>query len=220
MIIEKILSLNINFLQSWGYVILFLGTFLESIPVFGLFVPGALITFICAFIARLGFMNLYLIMGIAIGGAILGDLFGYLLGRYLGKDILHKYGKFFLLKKEYLERAGEILCNHAGKSLVIGRLNPVTRPAAPFIVGAHKYNFFKFMIYNILGAVMWGVIFGGLGYLLGRNYAFAQKLEKNLLIGTVAVLLGLYLLYFIKVLVDKRKSYKIAQMSKCIEKWA
>lgn len=228
MIENLIFSLNVEFVQTFGYLIMFIATFLESFPLFGLFVPGSFIIFIGGFLSKftsmgIPLLSLWGVMIFAISGAILGDLAGYIFGRYFGKNFLNRYGKYFLIRKEYIERAGEIICNHSGKSLVIGRLNPLTRSAAPFIVGAHKVNFFKFMLYNIIGGIIWGFLFVSLGYFFGQSYRFAKNFEKTLLFTTILLIVGIYLYFFIREFIKKReveKNFKEGKLGECITQWA
>ena len=224
MIIETILALNISFIQSFGYWIIFLATFLESFPVLGLFVPGSLVIFIGGFLAKFQVINtpvlgLWDVVLIAIVGAILGDLAAYIFGRYAGKEFMHKYGRYFLIKREYIEKTGEIICNHTGKSLILGRFNPITRSAAPFIVGANKIRFSKFMFFNILGGLLWGLLFVALGYTLGHSYTFTQKFEKVFIIASITVIVALYAFYFSKLFVDKRRFIKMAKVGECVAQW-
>lgn len=218
-IIETILALKLHFVETFGYWLIFLATLLESFPIFGLFVPGSLIIFLGAFIAKLGFLNLWLVLAFAIIGAILGDTAGYLFGRYFGKEFIHKYGKYLLIKKEYLEKAGDIVCGHTGKSLVIGRLNPLTRSAAPFVVGAHKISFWKFMFYNVIGGILWGICFTALGYFFGQSYQVAQRYERWILLWGVCVIVLIYLVYFTKLLLQRRAYKKIQKVGECVANW-
>jgi len=203
MILDKLLLIKIDVIESFGYLLVFLSTLFEASPLLGIFIPGSIIIFLAGFAAKLQLMSFKIVLFLAILGAILGDMAGYLFGMYFGKEFLHKYGKYFLIRKEYIERSCEIVHSHTGKSLVIGRLNPVTRSAAPLIVGAHKVKFWKFMIYNVIGAILWGTIFVSLGYILGHSYKFAVAYEKYMIIGTIALIGGYYSYYFIKMLVDK-----------------
>lgn len=203
MIIDKLLSLNINFINNFGILLVFLATFLESSPVIGMFIPGSIIIFIAGFLSKLGFLNYWAILFFSISGAILGDVGSYLFGRYFGKEFLHKYGKYFLIKKEYIEMSCKIVNSHIGKSLVIGRLNPMTRTAAPFIVGAQKTSFWKFMFFNIIGGILWGFLFVSLGYILGHSYLIAMDIEKILLVAVVLIIALLYLTYVRRLIVEK-----------------
>ena len=203
MIIDKLLLIKIDVIESFGYLLVFLSTLFEASPIIGIFIPGSIIIFLAGFAAKLQLMNFKIVLFLAILGAILGDIAGYLFGRYFGKEFLHKYGKYFLIRKEYIERSCEIVHAHTGKSLIFGRLNPITRSVAPLIVGAHKVGFGKFMVYNVIGAILWGFTFVSLGYIFGHSYRFALTYEKYVIIATLALIFGYYSYYFIKMLVDK-----------------
>ncbi len=209
MIIDEILYLNRNVITSVGYIAAFLFTFLEASPMVGLFIPGATILFFAGFLVKFGFLNIWLVLLAGILGAVLGDVGGYIFGKYAGKEFLHKYGGYFLIKKSYIDRACGIVDNHTGKSLVIGRLSPVTRAVAPFIVGAHGVKFSKFMIFNVLGGILWGVFFVSLGYLFGQSYAAAIKFEK-LFIAITILLFGLIYGYYIARLLYRKINSKDA----------
>jgi len=203
MIVDNILLLKINFVETFGYLFTFLATFFEASPLIGLFIPGSVIVFFAGFFAKLGLLNLTWVYILSILGAILGDLASYLFGRYCGKDFLHKYGKYFLIKREYVYASYNLAHEHTGKSLVLGRLHPLTRTAAPFIVGSHKVGFGKFMFFNIIGGVLWGLIFVSLGYAFGQGYKIAEDVERWLIIGTVILIIVIYSRFFIKNLFKK-----------------
>ncbi|MEI6058768.1 MAG: DedA family protein [archaeon] len=206
MILDEILYLNRDVVISVGYIATFLFTFLEASPLIGLFIPGATILFFAGFLAKFNFLNFWWVLLVGILGAILGDVGGYIFGRYAGKEFLHRYGGYFLIKKSYIERACGIVDNHTGKSLIIGRLSPVTRTVAPFIVGAHGVKFSKFMIFNIIGGILWGIIFVSLGYLFGQSYAAAIKFEKQFIVITILLLVMIYGYYVARLLYRKINS--------------
>lgn len=208
MIIDRLLLLKIGFVEKFGILLIFLVTFCEAIPGLGLVIPGALITFIGGFFAKLGLMNFWMVMTAAILGAILGDTFGYILGRYFKKEFLHEYGKYFFIKKEDITRLGCVVCEHTGKSLILGRLNPVTRVFAPFFVGAHNIKFGKFMLFNIIGGILYGFLFVSLGYIFGNSYVVAASLEKWIVIVTILLILCFYASYFISLILKRLNGNK------------
>lgn len=203
--INQLFYLNVGFVKTFGYLLVFLATFLESSPFIGLFVPGSVVSFFGGFIARLGFLNFWLVWGLSAVGAILGDMGGYFFGRYFGVEFLHKYGKYFLIKKEYIERSCEILHSNIGKALTIGRVLPLTRSAAPFIFGARRTSFSKFMFFNAIGAISWSFVFVSLGYIFGHSYKVAGRVEQGLLVAGVVILILVYALIFLKRLIKKRQ---------------
>lgn len=203
MIANFFLSLSISFLRDFGIYLVFLGIFIEAAPFVGVLIPGTFILFIAGFFARIGLFDLWIVFIAAICGAVLGDLAGYLFGRYYGLGFIHKYGKYFLIRKEYLEKSCEIVHNHTGKSLIFGRFNPLTRCAAPFILGANKVRFGKFMFFNIVGGSLWSFILVTVGYLLGQNYMIAEKFERYILYAFLIVIASFYIIYFAKLMVRK-----------------
>ena len=203
-IIDKILSLNISFINTFGYPLIFLLIFFEAAPFIGIIIPGSVILFFAGFLTKLGFFNLWIVVFLAVLGAILGDTTGYLTGKYFGKKILSRFGKYFLIKKELSEKTCQVVHAHTGKSLIIGRFNPLTRCIAPFILGIHKVSFAKFMFFNILGGVLWGSFFVLFGYLFGQSYNLAHDVEKYILIITIFLIISFYIYYnIIKTLTNK-----------------
>jgi len=200
MILERILSLDYWIIESFGYLVIFLAAFFESTPVIGFFVPGALIVFLGGFFVKLlghEIISFKMVLLLAFLGAFLGDLVGYTLGRNFKKGYLHKYGKYFLLKKEHINKTCEIAKCHAGKSLIIGRLNSITRSFAPFILGVNKFSLSKFLWFNLIGAFLWAFLFASLGYFFGYNYKFAKNFELVILIATSLLILAIYAYYYI-----------------------
>lgn len=214
MILENILLLKINFIENFGYFLVIMAAFLEVSPLVGIFIPGSLVVFFAGFFAKLGILNFKIVIVLAIIGAILGDLGGYLFGRCAGKKFLHKFGKSFLIRREYIEIGADICRVHTGKALVFGRLNPVTRSVAPFIVGTHKVNFWRFAIFNIIGGVLWGILFSSLGYAFGHEFRYAVDIEKWIVKVTLALVLLFYLIYFMRILIKRFRGDKYTDLDK------
>lgn len=208
MIIDKILAIRISTVETFGYLIVFLTTLLEASPLVGIFIPGSIILFFAGFAAKMHLISFKLIVFFGVAGAFIGDIAGYLFGRYYGRSFLHRFGKYFLVRKEYIEKSCEIIHEHTGKSLVAGRLNPITRSVAPLIVGSNRVGFWKFVFFNAIGATLWGFTFVSLGYIFGNSYQFAVDYEKYIIISTVVLILAYYLYYFVRVFLDKANGGK------------
>ncbi len=190
---DKILSLPIPILQLWGYPIVFLSALLEASPFFGILIPGQTIVIIGGFFAKLHLLNLYYVMILASLGAIIGDLVGYILGRAYGYSFIRDYGKYFFFKKEYFKKTKELMNEHTGKTIIIGRFNSVTRAFAPFVAGSSKVPCKKFLFYNIVGGISWGVFFSLVGYIFGKAYKIASGyIDGFLLIFFIAAILVVY----------------------------
>jgi membrane-associated protein len=207
MIIDKILLLNLHFVQTFGYIILFIAIFLDSLPFIGAFIPGGSIAiFFAGVFSKLGFFNLALVIAVCFIASVSIDIFGFFLGRYSSGKALYKYSKHFYIKKELIEKVGSLVHKHTGKALIIGRLNPATRSIAPFVVGNHKVKFSKFLVFSMVGGFLWVVLCAFLGYILGNSYKLAASFEKYILIITTLLLIGLYTYYILGFSSKKKKT--------------
>ena len=195
--VNSLFQMNRDFFGFWGYIVVFLAIFLESFPFLGAFVPGGVIALlICGFLAKLGYFALWKVVLVAVGASVLVDSFGYWLGRSRSKGFLSRRSRIFLLKRSTLEKVIRVVNGHVGKSLVIGRMNPVTRSIAPFVVGNERVAYWKFIGFSFIGSVLWVVLFVFLGYILGNSYAVIAIAERYIL-WTLVVLLGGFYLYYL-----------------------
>ena len=195
-----IYNLPAPLLNHWGYWIILFAAILETIPLFGLFIPGQTIVILGGFFARVKILDLGDVLWIAALGAIVGDLIGYLIGKFYGYSFIIKYGKHFAFKKNNYQKVKRLMHNHTGKAVIFGRFNSLTRAFAPFIAGVSDVSFFKFLFYNILGGVIWSVSFVLIGFIFGASYEIASKyIGRFITIATIIILLILFLYYFISI---------------------
>ena len=75
---------------------------------------------------------------------------------------------------------------HGGKTLILARFIPIARTFAPFIAGVSEMTFFRFQLFNVIGAVLWvGLLVVG-GYLFGNIPIIRDHLNTIVLIGVGA----------------------------------
>ncbi|WP_185877480.1 DedA family protein [Blattabacterium cuenoti] len=101
--------------------------------------------------------------------AILGNIQGYWLGYKSGKLLYEKKDSFFF-KKKHLILAKLFYNRYKTTALIISRFLPMFRSFAPIIAGAIRVNFKKFMIYNIIGAIIWTFSIMLSGHYLDKNF--------------------------------------------------
>jgi undecaprenyl-diphosphatase len=216
-IFDNILTLPAETLCNWGYIILLAATLCETIPFFGVLIPGQTLVIAGGVLVKMGILSpVLLILTISLG-AILGDSFGYFIGKKYGHDFIMKYGKYFLLKKENFEKVKKLIDEHVGKALILGRLNSFTRATIPLVTGTSEISFKKFLTYNILGGFIWATTFTALGFLFGASVEIALRyVGKWLLIAIISTIIIVAVYKFI----NKRKhifeKYHIYALSLCI----
>lgn len=216
-IFDNILNLPSATLSQWGYLILLAATLFETAPLFGVFIPGQTLVIISGVLVKMGTLDFIPLLLIVSFGAIAGDTMGYLIGRKYGYKFISKYGKYFLLKKSNFEKVQKLIGDHAGKTLILGRLNSFTRATVPLITGASRVKFRKFFTFNILGGIIWALSFIILGFIFGASYEIASKYVGQFIL--LAIILTIAIVFTYR-FVDKRKhifeKYHLYSLSLCI----
>ena len=181
--VDKHLGQLIEHFGPWIYVLLFLIIFCETGLVVTPILPGDSLLFaIGTFCAlepphNLSLVTLLVLLTIA---AILGDSVNYWIGAKLGPRIFRGENVRFLNKK-HLERTHEFYERYGGKTIILARFMPIIRTFAPFVAGMGRMTYSRFMSYNVVGGILWIVIFLLLGYFFGNMPAVKKNFSLVIL---------------------------------------
>lgn len=204
--VERIIDFLRPYLDPpWGYLIVFLATFLENSVGAGVVVPGETLVIIGGFYARVGHLWLPGVATVAVVGAVLGDNLGYWIGRRYGRGFVERHGRKLFITPERLESAESYYRRHGGKTVFLGRFIPVVRSVGFIVAGVAHMDWRRFIVYDVAGAVLWGVGHSVLGYALGASY---QRWERYITPGGIVVLALLLLLIGGSKLLSARRRMK------------
>jgi membrane protein DedA with SNARE-associated domain len=187
----------------WGYVIVGVATLLENSIGAGVIVPGETLVIIGGFYARIGDLALPWVAFAACLGAVVGDNGGYLIGRRYGRGLLERHGRKLLITPERLGRADAYYEAHGGKTVFLGRFIPVVRSVGCILAGVAHRDWRRFFVYDLSGAVLWGVGHSILGYAIGASY---ERWKGYLTPVGLAILAVLLLLIGASKLIAARRS--------------
>jgi membrane-associated protein len=152
---------------SWTHLILFAIVFCETGLVVTPILPGDSLLFaVGAFSAR-GSLDLTLALTLLALAAILGDTVNYWIGHLVGPKVFHRTDVRFLNPK-HLERTHEFYERYGGKTIIIARFVPIVRTFAPFVAGIGSMSYGRFLLYNVVGGVLWILLFVLGGYFFGN----------------------------------------------------
>jgi membrane-associated protein len=151
---------------TWTHLILFLIVFCETGLVITPFLPGDSLLFAAGTFAALGALDLWLVVLLLIVAAIAGDTVNYWIGAYVGPRAFS--GDIRFLRKEYLDRTHAFYEKHGGKTIIMARFVPIIRTFAPFVAGVGAMSYPRFILYNVVGAVLWVGLFVLGGYFFGN----------------------------------------------------
>jgi membrane-associated protein len=164
--LDQHLSQAISQYGGWTHLLLFLIVFCETGLVVTPFLPGDSLLFAAGTFAALGALDLWLIILLLVVAAILGDTVNYWVGAYVGPRAFS--GNMRFLKQEYLDRTRAFYEKHGGKTIIMARFVPIIRTFAPFVAGVGAMSYPRFITYNVVGAVLWVVLFVLGGYFFGN----------------------------------------------------
>jgi len=177
----------IGYFGAWALVGLLVVIFVESGVLFPV-LPGDTLLFVAGMLAagtaaagQASFQLWQLLVFIPIA-AILGGQVGYWIGRNVGTAMFKPDAK--MLKQKYLDEAHAFFEQRGPFAIVIARFVPIVRTLAPLVAGAARMSYPVFSIFNILGAVVWGVGLVLLGYWLGQ-FEIIQKLLEPIFVAIV-----------------------------------
>ncbi len=169
-------------LLEQGLIILFALVALESA---GVPLPGEAALIAAAVLAQRGHYSLVTVIVVAAAGAIVGDNVGYWLGRKGGRGLLSRTP----FVRDYFERAlppaERFFHRHGAKTVFIGRFVAVLRITAAWLAGISHMQWWRFLIWNAAGGIVWATLVAVVAYQLGS--AAAEAIARYGLYGAVAV---------------------------------
>lgn len=159
-----------SIIEYGGLWLLLFVIFAETGLLVGFFLPGDNLIFLAGILCKthpdLIHVNYLILASLMTVAAVLGNVFGYWFGRTAGEKLYAKKESWFF-KKRHIEVTKTYYDKYGGNmTLIIARFLPVVRTFAPIIAGVIKVDFFKFMLFNIIGAVAWIFSLSGTAYIL------------------------------------------------------
>ena len=170
---------------SWTYLVLFLIIFCETGLVFTPFLPGDSLLFAVGALAGLGILDIQGILILLSAAAVLGDSANYGIGHALAPKVF-QHQKIPFLKQEYLERTEKFFEKYGGKTIIIARFVPIIRTFAPFLAGVGAMRYRRFLLYNVIGGLLWVFLLTLAGYYFGA-LEFVKENFSLVILGIIVV---------------------------------
>ena len=175
-------------IRTGGLITITLIIFIENGLFFGFFLPGDYLLFLSGVFCGTKLLDvpLSLLMICIFLAAVLGSLLGYITGRYFGDGIQNRPDSLFF-KKKYIENTHKYFEKYGSQTLIIARFLPVIRTFSPILAGIVNMKFYKFMIFNILGAAIWTVVLVGGGFYFGEKFPWIVDYVQYIIIFFLAI---------------------------------
>lgn len=129
-----------------------------------------------------GRLSIAAVVFAAAAGAIVGDNIGFWIGRTLGYRWVVRHQSALRLTPKRLRLGQYLFDRHGGKVVFLGRFVAVLRAFAALLAGLNRMRWGRFLVFNMMGAIVWASAYGG------GAYAFGDKLTNVL--GDTGILLS------------------------------
>ncbi|MBI4097838.1 MAG: DedA family protein [Candidatus Levybacteria bacterium] len=192
-IIEIITGLIIHFIETSGYIGIFILMTLESalIPL-----PSEITMPFAGFLVQQGKLNFWLVVLVGAFGNLIGSLIAFGIGFYLEEHVIlrwiKKYGKFLLISEHEYERSLRWLNKYGDAVAFFSRILPAVRTFISLPAGLSEMNVWKFSFYTFLGSLIWSIALTYVGVRFGAQWHILEPYFRKFQMG-----LGLIFIIFI-----------------------
>lgn len=199
-----------EWVKEWGYwgVVILMAMESSIFPV-----PSEVVIPPAAIMASQGTMSFWGVILAGTFGSWLGSAITYWVSRIVGRPIVMKYGKYFFMPPQKVERAEVFLQRYEKGGIFFARLLPVVRHLISIPAGMVKMGFGVFSVITTIGSFVWCSILTWYGYKIGKDNpgmldnpeGLIQAVKKESF-GIIVVVALLCLLYFLMLKMSSRKS--------------
>lgn len=199
---------------NWSYFAVFLVSAGESLALVGLFLPGVAIMFGIGALVATGALELWPTLIAAVAGAILGDGASYWLGRHFHQQlrVIWPFNRYPAL----VNRGVDFFHRYGGVSVILARFLGPIRPILPTVAGMLDMPPRKFLLFNILSAIVWAPAYILPGVAFGASLGMASQVAGRLaVLVLLLVALGWFMVWLVRIslrLLQPRARFLLARI--------
>lgn len=164
--------------------------------------PSELIMPFAGFLAARGDLNPVLVVVAGAIGSLLGALPWYFVGRKVGadrlKELAQRHGRWIALTPDEIDRGRQLFEKKGPLVLVFGRLVPALRTVVALPAGLAKMRLLPFVLWTLVGSVIWTSLLTLAGYLLESQYDRIEKWVNPVSTAIFAIIAIWYVLRVIR----------------------
>lgn len=206
-----VLDWFLSFLDSWGYLIVFVFTVFENLFVIGSFTPGELMVMAAGFVTIKGGLDPALVAVSSVAGTLVGTNVSYYFGRRGGRQALERWGGR-VFDEERIRASEEYFKLHGSPTVLFARFAAVFKNFVPVIAGVSKMRIWVFELYTLIGALIYTTLMLMLGRVFAENFDRALEIARNLTwLGTALLVAALAFLLWGRRAVRARRIDELAE---------
>lgn len=196
--LETLTEWVVTLMTALGYPGLALVMFLENVfpPI-----PSEIVLPLAGSLTIHGPFTLVNVVLTSTVGSVAGAWFFYGLGRLFDEErirrLLIRYGKWFLLREDDLNRVLNWFHRYGEWAVFFGRMVPIVRSLISIPAGMARMNALKFSLYTALGTALWNLALAMAGRILGQGWMLVSDYVERFqgfTITIIVVLLAAFIL--------------------------
>ncbi len=194
---EFLIGLSTNH-AVWVYVFIVVFSFIE----------GPVLAMVFGVIIKLGYFDFPTVYIALMTGDLLGDIFWYYVGFFYGQRFINKFGKYFSITEQNVEKAKEVFHKHKHKILFVSKITNGFGIGLAILLtaGMAKLPFKKYLAVNAVGQIIWTGLLISIGYFFGNLYIQINDLAGRFFITIVLIILIVAFYRYVKYLQIKAQS--------------
>jgi membrane protein DedA with SNARE-associated domain len=190
----------VHWVTQYGYAGLFI---LLLLGIVGIPIPDEILLLFSGYLIAQGKMALIPTIGVSVCGTVCGITLSYVLGRTLGVHLVNRYGHYFRLTDEKLDRGRRWFQRVGRWSLFFGYFVPGIRHVMAYLAGTTRLGFGVFALFAYTGGFFWSLSFILAGKYFGTGWMrMPERIHRIFLIMSGFVILILIIYFLVK---KKRK---------------
>lgn len=185
----------LNLISNYGYFGMFIGMVLEAVIIV---IPSEAILATGGILAGRGIFSFWGSFFIGLLGSVFCAIVIYFMGYFGGHPFVKKYGKYFFMKEEDIEKSDSWFNKYGLIAALVGRNFPIVRTLISLPIGIMRLSFFKFVLYTTIGSIPWTLVFTYVGYTLGNNWVIINQYVSRLKVPIIILIWVLIISFFYK----------------------
>ncbi len=186
-------NIFISLIEKYGYFGMFLSMVLEAVIIV---IPSEAVLATGGILASRHIFSFWGAFITGLVGSVFCAIVIYFMGYIGGRPFINRYGKYFFMKEEDLQKSDSWFNKYGLIGALVGRNIPIIRTLISLPIGIMRLSFIKFIIYTVIGSIPWTFVFVYVGYSLGKGWTIVNKYVNNLKIPIFILLLLLIVTYF------------------------
>jgi len=165
---------------------------------------GPITTIVSAFLASMGYFNIFIVFGLSVAGDVIGDILLYYIGYFGGQKILPKVEKFLKISQSIVEKLKRKFHENSGRIIFYVKSTTGLSYITFITAGTLKVPISKFVKFSILGGLIWSSFLVIMGYFFG--YAADKISEYIKYAGLIILIIAVF--FFIGLSLYKKRQTK------------